>query len=113
VVSYETLVKVYYGSHNPTTINGQSPDFGAQYRSMIFYQNEREKKIAESFRDALAASGTYDQPIATEIVPFEEFWDAEAYHQDFEKRNPNQPYVRSVSIPRLKRFQAAFPELLK
>ncbi len=113
VVSYETLVKVYYGSHDPTTINGQSPDFGTQYRSMIFYQNEKEKQIATSFRDSLDQSGDYDQPIATEIVEFKEFWMAEDYHQDFEKRNPNQPYVRSVSIPRLKKFQSKFPDLIK
>ncbi len=67
VVSYETLVKVYYGSHNPTTVNGQHPDYGTQYRSIIFYQNEREKEIAESFRDSLEESGAYDEPIATEI----------------------------------------------
>ena len=113
VVSYETLIKVYYGSHDPTTVNGQSPDFGIQYRSMIFYQNDTEKLIAISFKDSLDQSGVYDQPIATEIVPYNEFWMAEDYHQDFEKKNPNQPYVRSVSIPRLKKFQAKFPELIK
>lgn len=113
VVSYETLVKVYYGSHDPTTVNGQAPDFGTQYRSVIFYTNEEEKKIAENFKAELEASGQYRKPIATEIVPHEKFWPAEDYHQDYEKNNPNQPYVRSVSIPRLKRFQAKFPDLLK
>jgi len=108
VVSFETLVKVYYGSQN-----GQHPDYGSQYRSIIFYQNDEEKKIAEDFKGKLDASGEYDEPIATEIVPFEKFYPAEDYHQDYEKRNPNQPYVRSVSIPRLKRFQKKFPELLK
>ncbi len=112
-VSYETLIKVYYGSHDPTTVNGQAPDFGAQYRSVIFYQNDSEKKIAEEFKKTLEASGKYNKPIATEIVPFEKFWIAEDYHQDYEKKNPNQPYVRGVSIPRLKKFQAKFPELLK
>lgn len=113
VVSYETLVKVYYGSHDPTTVNGQHPDYGSQYRSIIFYQNETEKKIAEEFKAALEASGAYNKPIATEIVPFEKFWIAEEYHQDFERRNPNQPYVKAVSIPRLNRFKAKFPDLLK
>jgi len=113
VVSYETLVKVYYGSHDPTTVDGQSPDFGRQYRSMIYYQNEEEKKIADGFKAKLETSGQYDEPIATEIVPFVKFWIAEEYHQDYEKRNPNQPYVRNVSVPRLKRFQKKFPELLK
>ncbi|MGE3799651.1 MAG: peptide-methionine (S)-S-oxide reductase MsrA [Candidatus Kapaibacterium sp.] len=113
VVSYETLVKVYYGSHDPTTVNGQSPDFGTQYRSIIFYQNDEEKKIAESFRDSLAASRAYEKPIATEIVPFKKFWVAEEYHQNYERLHPDQSYVKNVSIPRLRRFQEKFPELLK
>ena len=111
VVSFETLVQVYYGSQDPTQVNGQGPDRGSQYRSIIFYQNENEKNIAEAYKKKVAMN--YDRPIATEIVPFDKFWIAEEYHQDFEKRNPNQPYVRGVSIPRLKRFQAKFPELLK
>ncbi len=113
LISYETLVKVYYGSHNPTTVNGQAPDFGPQYRSMILYQNEEEKKVAEDYKAKLEASGKYDKPIATEIVPLKKFWEAEDYHQDYEKKNPNQPYIKSVSIPRLKKFQAKYPELLK
>lgn len=113
VVDYNTLVKVYYGSHNPTTVNGQAPDFGTQYRSMILYTNEEEKAIAEAFKKELNASGEYSQPIATQIEPLTKFWEAEEYHQDFERRNPNQSYVRNVSIPRLNRFKKKFPELLK
>lgn len=113
IVTYETLVKVYYGSHDPTTINGQHPDYGTQYRSMIFYQNESERKIAIDYKNSLEKSGIYSDPIATEIVPFEIFWKAEEYHQDFEKKNPNNSYVRNVSIPRLKKFQNAFQSLLK
>ena len=112
VVSFETLVKAYYGSQDPTTY-GQRPDFGSQYRSIIFYKNEDEREIAERYRSELDKSGQYDKPVVTEIVKFEKFYIAEEYHQDFEKRNPNQRYVRNVSIPRLKRFQAKFPELLK
>ncbi len=113
VVSFKTLVMVYYGSHDPTTVNGQSPDFGSQYRSIIFYQNEIEKNIAESFKDSLDKSGTYSNPIATEITQFEKFWIAEDYHQDYERNNPNQPYVKSVSIPRLNRFKEKFQTILK
>ena len=113
VVSFETLVEVYYSSQDPTTVNGQAPDFGSQYRSIIFYKNPEEQQIAENFKQKLEQSGKYDAPIATEIKAFEKFWIAEAYHQDYEKRNPNQPYIRAVSIPRLKRFQAKHPELLK
>jgi len=111
IVTYETLVKVYYGSHDPTTVNGQRPDFGTQYRSMIYYQNETEKEIAEAFKAKIASE--YSKPIVTEIVAFEKFWEAEDYHQNFERLNPNHSYVRNVSIPRLRRFQAKFPELLK
>jgi peptide-methionine (S)-S-oxide reductase len=80
---------------------------------MIYYQNNEEKAIATAFKDSLTNSGTYNQPIATEIVPFTKFWKAEEYHQDYEKRNPNQSYVVNVSVPRLNRFKAKFPELLK
>lgn len=112
-VDYNTLLKVYYGSHNPTTVNGQHPDYGRQYRSVIFYQNDRERKLAEAFKDQLDKSGQYSEPIATEIIPFKKFWIAEDYHQNYERRNPNNPYVRNVSIPRLLKFQKKFPELLK
>lgn len=110
VISYETLVKVFYGSQDPTTY-GQNPDFGESYRSIIFYQNENEKAIAEKMKAEVQKQ--YKKPVVTEITKFEKFWPAEAYHQNYEKLHPNQPYVRSVSIPRLNRFKAKFPELLK
>jgi len=112
-ISYETLILVYYGSHDPTTVNGQSPDFGTQYRSMIFYQNQRERKLAESYKSKIESSGKYNKPIATEIVMFSKFWKAEEYHQDYEKLHPDNSYVKSVSIPRLEKFKKKFPELLK
>lgn len=113
VIDYKTLVKVYYASHNPTTVNGQSPDFGTQYRSMILYTNAEEKAIAEAYKKQLEESGQYAEPIATEIEPLTRFWKAEDYHQDYERNNPNNRYIQNVSIPRLKRFQAKHPELLK
>jgi peptide-methionine (S)-S-oxide reductase len=111
VVSFATLVDVYFGSQNPTQVNGQGPDKGSQYRSIIFYQNDEQKKIIEEKKAALAKE--LDATIAAEIYPFQKFYVGEAYHQDFEKRNPNQSYIRAVSIPRLNRFKAKFPELLK
>lgn len=113
IISYETLLDVFYGSHNPTTVNGQYPDFGTQYRSAIFYTNSREKKLAEAYKKELNESKEYIKPIATEISKLKKFWKAEYYHQDYERLNPNQPYVKSVSIPRLEKFKAKFPELLK
>ena len=112
VVSFATLVDVFFGSHDPTTVNGQHPDYGTQYRSIAFYENDNEKEIIENKIAALNKT-KYDGKIATEVVKFEKFYKAEDYHQDFEKRNPNQSYVKSVSIPRLNRFKAKFPELLK
>ena len=113
IVSYETLVKVFFSSHDPTTVNGQAPDYGTQYRSMILYQNESEKVIIEQMKTTLSASGNYNAPLATEIVPLEKFYPAEDYHQDYERKHPENPYVRSVSIPRLNRFKEALPNLLK
>lgn len=112
-VDYPTLLKVFFGSHDPTTLNRQGPDRGPQYRSAIFYRNAAEKEQAEAYIRELTEAGTFDAPIVTEVVPFETFYPAEDYHQDYERRNPNNPYVRQVSIPRLKRFQAKYPELLK
>lgn len=111
VVSFETLVKVYFASQDPTQVNGQGPDRGSQYRSIIFYQTDAEKKIIEDYVAIL--SKDYDKPLAAEIMPFEKFWIGEDYHQNFERLHPNQSYIRNVSIPRLKRFQAKHPELLK
>ncbi len=111
VVDYKTLVEVFYGSHDPTTVNGQHPDYGSQYRSMIYYLNDDEKRIAKEFKSSIAKE--YEKPIATEIVPFTKFWKAEEYHQDFERLHPDQGYIVNVSIPRLRRFQAKYPKLLK
>lgn len=111
VVSFKTLVEVYFGSQDPTQVNGQGPDRGSQYRSIIFYQNEEQKKIIEEVKAEVAKD--YDEPIAAEILPFQKFWKAENYHQDYEKNNPNNPYIQKVSIPRLNRFKAKFPDILK
>ena len=112
VVDFPTLLKVYYGSQNPTTI-GQKPDFGSHYRSIIFYQNNIEKQFAENYKAMLDDSKKYDNPVITEVMAFEKFWKAEEYHQNYEKLHPNETYVKSVSIPRLQKFQRLFPQLLK
>ncbi|MCI2228309.1 peptide-methionine (S)-S-oxide reductase MsrA [Polaribacter sp. MSW13] len=111
-LSFKTLVDVYYGSHNPTTVNGQHPDYGSQYRSIVFYQTADEKKIIEQTIAKLNKE-KYNGKIATEVTEFTKFYKAENYHQDFERRNPNQGYVKAVSIPRLNKFKKQFPELLK
>ncbi|GHA46381.1 peptide methionine sulfoxide reductase MsrA [Salinimicrobium marinum] len=111
VIDFATLVDVYFGSQDPTQKNGQGPDIGSQYRSIIFYQNEEQKKIIEQKKAALAEK--LEDEIAAEVLPFQKFWKAEEYHQDYEANNPNNPYIQNVSIPRIQKFQRKFPELLK
>ncbi len=112
VVSFETLVDAYFASQNPTQVNGQGPDNGSQYRSIIFYQNDEQKQIILKKKAAL--SKKLNAKIAAEVYPFQKFWVAEDYHQNYERLHPNQSYIRSVSIPRINRFKANFPkELLK
>lgn len=109
-VSFATLVDVYFGSQNIEQVNGQGPDRGSQYRSIIFYQNEEQKQIIlDKVKELMK---TYS-PVAAEIMPFEKFWIAEKYHQDYKKYNPNNSYIKNVSNPRLQRFKTKFPELLK
>ena len=112
-VDYETLVKVFFGSHDPTTPNQQGPDRGPQYRSIAFYETEAEKNSIEKYIEMLKAEKTYSTPIITEVKKFDVFWDAEDYHQEYETKHPENGYVQNVSVPRLKRFQAKYPELLK
>ena len=111
VVSFETLVDVYFGSQNVTQVNGQGNDRGSQYRSIIFYQNDAQKEIILKKKKALAEK--MGVKIAAEVYPFQKFWIAEDYHQDYEKLHPNNSYIRNVSIPRLNKFKAKFPQLLK
>ncbi|WP_339625280.1 peptide-methionine (S)-S-oxide reductase MsrA [uncultured Winogradskyella sp.] len=110
-VNFATLVDVYFGSQNPTQVNGQGPDRGSQYRSIIFYQNDEQKEIIEKKKAALAKK--LEAPIAAEVYPFQKFWVGEDYHQNYERRHPNNGYIRNVSIPRLNKFKAKFPTLLK
>jgi peptide-methionine (S)-S-oxide reductase len=111
-VRFKTLVDVFFGSHNPTTVNGQHPDYGSQYRSIAFYKTQNEKKIIEDAIIKLNAE-VYKEKIVTEVTLFTKFYKAEDYHQDFERRNPNQGYVKAVSVPRLNKFKKKFPKLLK
>ncbi len=111
IISFKELVTVYYASQDPTTF-GQKPDFGSAYRSVVFYQNAQEKEIIEFTKNEIQKE-LANKKVVTEVLPFQKFWPAEAYHQDFEKRNPTYPYIVRISIPRLNRFKAKHPELLK
>lgn len=113
VISFATLVDVYFGSQNVTQVNGQGPDHGSQYRSIVFYQNEEQKKVIDDKVAELNRALSGNKEVAAEILPFQKFWEGEDYHQNYERDNPDHPYIRSISIPRYKRFAKKFPELLK
>lgn len=113
VISYETLLVAFFDSHDPTTLNRQGPDYGRQYRSMILYKTEEEKKLAEAMISKINQSGQYKEKVVTEVVPFDAFYPAEEYHQDYKKRNPDNSYIQKVSMPRFIKFSDLHPELLK
>lgn len=112
-ISFPELVEVFFGSHDPTTLNRQGPDRGAQYRSIAFYRNEQERKIISDYIEALEEKQVYDARIVTQVVPHTRFWPAEDYHQDYERNHPENPYVQNISVPRLNRFKKKFPGYLK
>ncbi len=112
IIGFSQLIDVYFASQNITQVNGQGPDRGSQYRSIIFYQNEEEKKIIEE-KIGYLNKQLGDKKVAAEVIPFQKFWIAENYHQNYEELHPENPYIQNVSIPRLKRFQEKHPELLK
>ena len=110
IVSFKDLVDVYFGSQNIEQVNGQGPDHGSQYRSIAFYSNNIEKEIIDKKIVDLEATGLN---VASEVKRFDKFWMGEGYHQNYERLHPNSGYIRSVSIPRLNKFQANYPNLLK
>tara|TARA_B100000674_G_scaffold77395_1_gene53853 strand:- start:835 stop:1419 length:585 start_codon:yes stop_codon:yes gene_type:complete len=111
-ISFKELVKVFFGSHDPTTLNRQGPDKGTHYRSIAFYSNDDEKKIINDEIDRLLKNKTYPK-IVTEVKEFKKFYLAEDYHQDYKEKNPNNAYIWNVSVPRINKFKSKFSELLK
>ena len=103
-ISYDDLLRVFFNSHDPTTLNQQGPDKGTQYRSVIFYATDEEKEKAKAYIQKLLANKKF-KTITTECVAFDKFYKAEDYHQNFERDNPDNPYVISVSKPRLNAFK--------
>jgi peptide-methionine (S)-S-oxide reductase len=109
-ISFETLVKAFFASHDPTQVNRQGNDVGTQYRSIAFYSNEKEKQVIETELKRIADSKKYSRKIATEVKPVIKFYPAEAYHQEYILQHPDQPYVARVSIPDYLRFRKEFKE---
>lgn len=112
-VSYQSLLRVFFASQDPTQVDAQGPDKGNQYRSILFYRSESEKKQATEYIANLTKTGGYTKPIATQVVPFTVFWTAEAYHQNYVANHPENPYVQGESIPRMKRTLAQVKDLIK
>ena len=110
-ITFSNLLDVYFGSQNISQLNGQGPDNGPQYRSIIFYQNQQQKElIYNKIKEIKKNTGL---EVAAEVYPFRKFWIAENYHQDFKKNNPNHPYIKNVSNPRFDNFKFKFDDLIK
>lgn len=113
VISYDDILYIFWRIHDPTTLDRQGNDVGPQYRSAIFYHDETQKSAAESSQAAVTSAGVWPNPIVTEITPFDVFYEAEAYHQDYFNNNPNQPYCVYVVDPKVRKFRKSFQEKLK
>lgn len=108
VITFEELLEVFWKTHDPTTLNRQGADVGTQYRSAIFFHNEDQKQLAESYKAKLDASGAWDNPIVTEISAFRAFYKAEDYHQNYYNNNKRAPYCTFVIGPKLEKFEKVF-----
>ncbi len=113
VVSFYELLEIFFKTHDPTTLNRQGADVGTQYRSIILYHSESQKRQAEEIIADLNAAGVYNSPIVTQVEPFEKFYQAEDYHQEYFENNPNQGYCRLVIQPKVEKFEKVFKDKLK
>ncbi len=113
-ITYGELLRVFFSvAHDPTQLNRQGPDEGSQYRSVIFYGNDEQKKIAQAYIAQLDKAKVFPSAIVTQVVPLKAFYAAEAYHQDYAKRHPDQPYIVYNDAPKVARLRQEFPELYK
>jgi peptide-methionine (S)-S-oxide reductase len=112
-VSYDELLEIFWQTHDPTTLNRQGNDVGTQYRSVVFYHNEDQKVLAEKYKKELDEAGIYQNPIVTEIAPYETFYVAEDYHQNYFNENGSQPYCSFVIQPKVEKFKKVFKDKLK
>jgi peptide-methionine (S)-S-oxide reductase len=112
-VSYKDILEVYFTIHDPTTLNRQGADVGTQYRSVIFYHTEEQKRVAEEVISDLETEGIWNSPIVTEVAPFDEFYVAEDYHQNYFRNNGFQPYCQVIIAPKVAKFRKQHLERLK
>ena len=113
-VALGQILKIFFSiAHDPSQLNRQGADVGTQYRSAIFFSNEAQRRLAESYIRQIDAARVFDAPLATTLEPLEHFFEAEPYHHDYAARNPNQPYIRAVAAPKVEKLRAAHGEMLK
>lgn len=112
-ISYRELLEIFFTLHDPTTLNRQGADVGTQYRSVIFYHSPEQKQIADALIAELNREGIWEDPIVTQVVPFEAFYSAEQYHQEYFERNPNQPYCQVVIAPKVAKLRKKYASRLK
>ena len=113
VVKFTELLEIFFKTHDPTTLNRQGADVGTQYRSIVLYHNEQQRSLTQQIIQELDSEGIWKDPIVTAVEPFEQFYSAEAYHQEYFENNPNQGYCRVVITPKLEKFEKIFKENLK
>lgn len=113
IVRYEALLEIFWKTHDPTTLNRQGNDVGTQYRSVIFYHNNEQKRLAEEYKNKLSEARVFDQPIVTEISPLSTFYRAEDYHQNYFNANSNAPYCAFIIQPKLEKLRRVFSEAIK
>ncbi len=112
-ISTREVLEIFFVIHDPTTLNRQGNDTGSQYRSGIYFQTSEQETVAREVIAEMAASGVYSQPIVTEVLPVDNYWPAEEYHQDFFARNPDQGYCMAVAAPKVAKFRKTFSRLQK
>jgi methionine-S-sulfoxide reductase len=113
IITFDELLQVFWGTHDPTTLDRQGNDIGPQYRSVIFYMNDEQKEKAEKYKHELDKSGAFDKPIVTAIEPFSNFYPAENYHRDYYKNHGSQPYCYFVIKPKMDKLKKVFADKLK
>ncbi len=113
IISYDELLEIFWKTHDPTTLNRQGADVGTQYRSVIFYHNDKQKELAETYKKKLDEAKVFTKPIVTEITPFEIFYKAENDHQEYYENNKAQPYCNFVITPKIEKVKEVFKDKLK
>jgi len=113
LISTREVLEIFFVIHDPTTLNRQGNDVGTQYRSGIYVSTPEQEAVAREVMAEMAASGTYSRPLVTEVLPVDNYWPAEAYHQDFFERNPHQGYCMAVAAPKVAKFRKTFARLQK